>query len=182
MKCCEWHGRRVHLSSSFHATLAAMVGTVETRIHELVEAGGGETIFATRFFPLVELDSGTRVGLDAQARFAITHPDALCIYAPDEGHMFHEVLEMKRNQFDDALEAGAKVHGLDAIEVSLSFPASGIVRAVLVKNMHYTTRLALQWLRPSEVRDVQVEIRRIVQDRRNPTVLRDFATRLLVPE
>ncbi len=168
--------------AALRATLAAMVGMVETRIHELVEAGAGEIVFATRFFPLVELDSGTRVGLDAQARFTITHPDALVVYEAEEGHMFHEVLEMKRNQFDDALEQGAKTLGLPPIEVSLSFPASGIVRAVLVKNMHYTTRLALQWLRPSEVRDVQVEIRRIVEDRKNPTVLRDFAKRLLVPE
>jgi hypothetical protein len=172
----------MHLSWSFHATLRAMVGTVETRIHELVESGSGETVFAARFFPLVELDSGARVGLDAQARFAITQPDALWVYAPEEGHMFHEVLEWKRNKFDDALEEGAKAHGLPPIEVSLSFPASGIVRAVLVKNMHYTTLLALQWLRPSEVRDVQVEIRRIVEDRKNPTVLRDFARRLLVSE
>jgi hypothetical protein len=159
-----------------------MVGTVETRIRELVEAGGGETVFGVRFFPLVELDSGARVGLDAQAHFAITCPDELFVYASEDAHMFHEVLESNRNKFDDALEQGAKTHGLDPIEVSLAFPASGIVRAVLVKNMHYTTRLALQWLRPSEIRDVQVEIRRIVEDRKVPTVLRDFAARLLVAE
>lgn len=159
-----------------------MQGTVEARVQELVEAGKGETIFSTRFFPLVELDSGARVGLDAQARFAVTLPDSLCVFAPEAAHMFHEVLEWKRNKFDDALEAGAKTHGLPAIEVSLSFPATGIVRAVLVKNMHYTTRLALQWLRPSELRDVQAEIRMIAADRATPTALRDFALRLLVPE
>lgn len=181
-KCCEWHEIRMHVLVSFHATLGAMHGPVEARIRELVEGGGGEAIFATRFFPLVELDSGARVGLDAQARFAITLPDALCTYAPEAGHMFHEVLEWKRSKFDDALEEGAAVHGLAPIEVSLAFPATGIVRAVLVKNMHYTTRLALQWLRPTELRDVQVEIRHIVQDRATPTQLRDFAARLLVRE
>lgn len=159
-----------------------MPGPVETRILELVEAGAGEPIFSTRFFPLVELDSGSRVGLDAEGRFAITHPDALWVFATEHGHMFHEVLEWPRNKFDDALEQGAKLHGLPALEVSLSFPAAEIVRAVLIKNMHYTTRLALQWLRPSEIRDVQVEIRRITEDRKTPTVLRDFAARLLIRE
>jgi len=158
-----------------------MAGPVETRILELVAAGAGEPLFATRFFPLVELDSGARVGLDAQARFVIALPDELCICSFDNGHMFHEVLEWNRNKFDDALEQGAKPHGLPPLEVSLSFPASEIVRAVLVKNMHYTTRLALQWLRPSELRDVQVEIRKIAEDRKTPTVLRDFAARMLLP-
>lgn len=159
-----------------------MQAAVEARIRELVEGGAGETVFAARFFPLVELDSGARVGLDAQARFAIALPEELCVFAPDVGHMFHEVLEWKRNKFDDALEEGAKAHGLPPIEVSLAFPATGIVRAVLVKNMHYTTRLAFQWLRPSELRDVQVEIRRIAEDRATPTSLRDFANRLLLRE
>ena len=108
--------------------------------------------------------------------FVVTGPGFFVhLRSEDDGHMFHEVLEWNRNKFDDALEQGAKALGLPPIEVSLAFPASGIVRAVLVKNMHYTTRLALQWLRPSEVRDVQVEIRRIVEDRKIPTVLRDFA-------
>lgn len=156
------------------------MGPVETRIHELVASDAGETVFSARFFPLVELDSGARIGLDAQARFAIVMPDALYVFTPDDGHMFHEVLEWNRNKFEDALEAGAKVHGLPALEVSWSFPATGIVRAVLVKNMHYTTRLAFQWLRPSELRDVQVEIRKIAEDRATPTALRDFALRLLV--
>ena len=166
----------------FRATLDSMHGTVEARIRELVERNGGEIFLGTRFFPLVDLDSGARVGLDAEARFAITLADALCAYAPDDAHVFHEVLEWKRNDFDDALERGAAAHGLVPIEVSLAFPSTGIVRAVLVKNMHYTTRLALQWLRPSEMRDVQVEVRRLVNDRATPTQLRDFAARLILPE
>lgn len=172
----------MHLSSSFRATLAVMNVAVEARIRELVEAGGGEGVFGSRFFSLVELDSGARVGLDAAAHFCILWPEALHVFSPDAGHMFHEVLEWKRTKFDDALEEGAKAHGLPGIEVSLAFPASGIVRAVLVKNMHYTTRLALQWLRPSELRDVQVEIRRIAEDRATPTALRDFANRLILHE
>lgn len=157
-----------------------MHATVEARIHELVECGGGELFFSSRFFPLVELDSGARVGLDTQSRFVVTLPESLCVYSPNAGHMFHEVLEWSRNKFDDALENGAKSHGLPAVEVSLAFPASGIIRAVLIKNMHYTTRLALQWLRPSELRDVQTEIRHIVEDRATPNTLRDFANRLIL--
>ncbi len=159
-----------------------MEGTVAARIQELVQAGGGEAVFGVRFFPLVELDSGARIGLDADACFAITLSDSLCKYAPEEGHMFHEALEWKRNKFEETLEQGAKVHGLQPLDVSFSFPFAGIVRAVLERNMHYTTRLGLQWLRPSELRDVQAEIRRIVEARGTPTSLREFASRMLVTE
>src|SRR5690242_16023689 len=93
----------------------------------LVEQGKGEALSSSRFFPLVMLDSGARVGLDAEARFALVTADGeLCPFSHDEGHIFHEVLEWKRNAFDDALEEGAKALGLPGIEVSLAFPTTGI--------------------------------------------------------
>jgi hypothetical protein len=160
-----------------------MEGTLGALVRALVEQGKGETLAGGRFFPLVTLDSGTRVGLDAEARFALASEDGTVVVPqiPEDGHLFHEALEWKRNTFDDALEEGARAHGLPPLEVSLAFPTPGIVRAVLAKNMHYTTRLALQWLRPSELRDVRDDLHRVADDRRIPTALRDLARRLLVP-
>jgi len=107
--------------------------------------------------------------------------DTLTPYTAEDAHVFHEVLEWKRSVFDDTLEDAARGLGLPAVEVSLAFPVSGIVRAVLAKNVHYTTRLAMAWLRPSELREMQDDLRRVAGDRQLPMSLRDFAQRLLVP-
>ncbi|MRG90548.1 hypothetical protein [Polyangium spumosum] len=160
-----------------------MDGSIVARLRALVEEGKGETIGTARFFPLVTLDSGARVGLDGEGRFVLARAegDTIVVYTAEDAHVFHEVLEWKRSLFDDTLEDAARALGLSAVEVSFAFPVSGIVRAVLAKNMHYTTRLALAWLRPSELRDVQDDLRRVAEDRQLPTTLRDFAQRLLVP-
>ena len=160
-----------------------MDGTVGARLRVLVEEGKGESIGSARFFPLVTLDSGTRVGLDGEGRFALASAegDVLSAYTPEDAHVFHEVLEWKRSLFDDTLEDAARALGLPAVEVGFAFPVTGIVRAVLAKNMHYTTRLALSWLRPSELRNMQNNLHRVAGDRQLPTSLRDFAQRLLVP-
>jgi len=149
----------------------------------LVEQGKGESISSTRFFPLVTLDSGARVGLDGEARFALITADGeLRTFSNEEGHVFHEVLEWKRSAFDDALEEGGKSLGLPGFDVSLAFPTTGIVRAVLQKNMHYTTRLALAWLRPTDLRELRDDIRRIAEDRYTPSTIRDLASRLIVSD
>jgi hypothetical protein len=160
-----------------------MDATFSQAVRALAGEGKGESIAGSPFFALVTLDSGARVGVDGEGTFAIASAenDALAPYTEEEAHIFHEVLEWKRNLFDDTLEEGARTHGLPPVEASLAFPAVGIVRAVLAKKMHYTTRLALAWLRPSELRDVQDDLRRVTQDRQLPTQLRDFAQRLLVP-
>lgn len=149
----------------------------------LVEKGKGEPFGQVRFFPLITLDSGARVGLDQDGAFVFVRAEDPNIipYSPEQAYVFHEVVESKRNHFDDALEESANALGLPGIDVSIAFPTLPIVRAVLAKNMHYTTRLALTFLRPTELRDMRDEIKRIAEDRYLPTGLRDFAERLLVP-
>lgn len=160
-----------------------MDGTIGARVRALVEEGKGELVGGARFFALVTLDSGSRVGLDGEGRFTLASAegDVLSPYAAEDAHVFHEVLEWKRNLFDDTLEDAARALGLPALEVGFAFPAPEIVRAVLAKNMHYTSRLALAWLRPSELREMQDDLRRVAQDKRLPNSLREFAQRLIVP-
>jgi len=159
-----------------------MDADIGAAVRALVEEGKGESIGRAKFFPLVTLDSGQRVGLDENARFALASEESseLEPFAAEEAYRFHEVCEWKRAKFDDALEDGARAQGLPPLPVSLAFPAVEVVRAVLAKNMHYTTRLALAWLHPSEIRDAQDEIRRVAADRQLPTALREFAERLVV--
>ncbi len=160
-----------------------MDGSLGARARALVEEGKGEVVAGARFLPLVTLDSGARIGLDAEGRFAITDAEGgpTRPYADDDGHIFHEALEWKRALFDDALEEGARALGLSADEVLAAFPVTGIVRAVLSKGMHYTTRLALHWLRPSELREMRDDLLRISKDRTLPTPIRELAGRLCVP-
>lgn len=161
-----------------------MDGSLGAKARALVEEGKGEVVAGARFLPLVTLDSGARIGLDAEGRFAITDADGggpPSPYADEDGHVFHEALEWKRARFDDALEEGAQALGLPVDEVFAAFPVAGIVRAVLSKGMHYTTRLALHWLRPSELREMRDDLLRISQDRTLPTPIRELAGRLCVP-
>ncbi len=170
---------------AFHAKLLSMSTLPDwsALLAPLVEKGKGEPLGATRFFALITLDSGARIGLDQTGRFVLVREEdpQLVAFSIEDAYFFHEVVESRRRSFDEAVEESAKGLGLPAIEVSLAFPAVEIVRAVLLKNMHYTTRLALGWLHPSELRDVRDEIKRIATDRYTPTSLRDFAERLIVP-
>jgi hypothetical protein len=160
-----------------------MDGTLGAKARALVEEGKGDVVAGGRFLPLVTLESGARIGLDAEGRFAITDADGgpTRPYADEDGHIFHEALEWKRSRFDDALEEGARALGLPVDDVFAAFPVAGIVRAVLSKGMHYTTRLALLWLRPSELREMRDDLVRISQDRMLPTTIRELAGRLCVP-
>ncbi|UQA56574.1 hypothetical protein [Polyangium aurulentum] len=153
------------------------------RARALVEEGKGEVVTGGGFLPLVTLDSGARIGLDAEGRFAIADAEGSAVtpYADADGHVFHEALEWKRSRFDDALEEGARSLGLPVDDVLAAFPVAGVVRAVLGKGMHYTTRLALHWLRPSELREVRDDLLRISKDKTLPTPIRELAERLCVP-
>ncbi|MDI1479048.1 hypothetical protein [Polyangium sp. y55x31] len=156
--------------------------TFRLHVRAIAAEGKGEPFGGRIFLPLVTLDSGARVGVDGDGTFVLASAegDVISPYSTEDAHVFHEVLEWKRDAFDDKLEEAGRALGLPELSASLAFPASGVVRAVLAKNMHYTTRLALSWLRPSELRQVQDDIRRVAEDKQLPTTLRDFARRLLV--
>ena len=151
------------------------------RVKEILEAGGEG---AGRFLPLVTLDSGARCGLDPDGRWLLVPDDGrpAVVYAPAEAHLFHEVLEHKRRRFDDALEEAARAAGLPADEVLFAFPAVEVIRAVLAKEQPYLTRLALEWIGPTELRLLRAEIRAVTRALAMPLPVKQLAERLVVPE
>ena len=139
------------------------------RLQEILDAGGGEPLpSGGRVLPLITLDRAPAAASTAEGAWLLLpddgRPAVRC--APETAHLFHEVLEQKRARFDDAVEAAARAAGLPADEAVFSFPAAAVVRAVLAKQHAYLTRLALEWLRTTELRDLRAEIRRW---RRPPT-------------
>ncbi|AUX22735.1 hypothetical protein SOCEGT47_032420 [Sorangium cellulosum] len=160
-----------------------MDANLRDRVRELLEAGGGEPLEGGRFLPLVTLESGARVGLDSAGAWVFA-PDggAAQVFAPGRGQVFFEVLESRRDDFDAGIEAAARAAGLPAEEVAYSFPATDVVRAVLAKGLPTMTRLALSWLRLTEVRALRAEIAAVSRDPTMPAAIRDLAERLTVPE
>jgi hypothetical protein len=162
------------------------VTTLDARVQELLDGGAGEPVAGgpERFLPLVTLESGARCGLDREGRWLLVpeggHPATRC--TPSTAYLFHEVLEWKRARFDEAMEAAARVHDLPAYPVVDAFPAVEVVRAVLAKEHPYLTRLALEWIRPTELRPLRAEIRAVTKAANMPVPVKDLAERLIVPE
>jgi hypothetical protein len=154
------------------------------RLRELLDGGGGEPAGTDRFVPLVTLDSGVRCGLDREACWLLLPDDGRppVRYAPDGAHLFHEVLEWKRRRFDEALEEAARGHGLPPDDVVFAFPAVEVIRAVLAKQHPYLTRLALEWIGPTELRALRAEIREVTRTPAMPLPVKELAERLVVPE
>jgi len=163
--------------------MRAMESALSARIREILDAGGGEGAGELRFLPLVTLESGARVGLDPDGKWVFAPGDERppVRIADDNVYRLQETVEQKRREFEDTLEAAAKAHALPPADVVFSFPALALVRAVLTKQSSYLSRLALEWLLPSELREMRAEIVAVVNDERMPRPLRDFATRLVVP-
>ncbi len=156
------------------------------RLQEILDAGGGDPLpggSPQRFLPLATLDSGTRCGLDREGGWVLLpddgRPALRC--TPPTAHLFHEVLEWKRSRFDDAVEAAARAAGLPVDEAVFSFPAVAVVRAVLAREHAYLTRLALEWLRTTELRELRAEIVAVSKSPDMPVPVREFAERLTVP-
>ncbi|WP_044249242.1 hypothetical protein [Chondromyces apiculatus] len=157
--------------------------TLATQLQALLDAGGGEPMEGGRYLPLVTVESGARVGLDATATWILVpdNGDPPRRYAPEQAHTFYEVVETKRQEFDDTLEETAAAAGLPAEEILFSFPAVPIVRAVLARDFPYLTRLALVWIRTTELRELRAEILTISRNTDLPIAIRDLATHLIVP-
>lgn len=162
-----------------------MSANLKDLVRELLETGGGEPLEGGRFLPLVTLESGARVGLDSSATwvFAPEGGGAAQALAHERGRVFFfEVLESKRDDFDASIEAAARAAGLPPEEVAFSFPAADVVRAVLARGLPSMTRLALSWLRLTEVRALRADIMAVSRDPTMPVPIRDLAERLTVPE
>ncbi|MFT3772116.1 MAG: hypothetical protein QM820_42465 [Minicystis sp.] len=139
---------------------------------------------AERFLLLVTLDSGARCGIDREGRWVLVPEDgrAPVRWSEGEAHLFHEALEWKRARFDDAVEEAARALGLPAEDVLFSFPAIEVIRAVLAKQQPYLTRLALQWIGPTELRALRREILAVTRQDNMPVPVKELAARLVVPE
>jgi hypothetical protein len=153
-------------------------------VGRLLAEGRGDERAGVRFLPLVTLESESRFGLDAAAIWVAVPPDERPPFscAPGDEHLLAEALEWKREKFDAALEEGARAQGLAPEDVVFAFPALELVRSVLATRSPYLTRLALLWLRPTELRALRVEILRVAADRELPAPVKDLAERLVVPE
>jgi hypothetical protein len=145
------------------------------------EAGKAEAFGATKQLILLQLESGARLGLDAEARFTLTaeggEPKVLDATTARD---FHELVEQSRDAFDTALEARAKELGLTPNDLVCAFPAPLIVRAILDRDFPYLSRLALLWVIPSERRELADVIARAARSERLPPSIREIAERLLV--
>lgn len=172
------------------AEMAEITSELLERMRAILDGGGGEAFGDARFVPLVTLESEARCGLELRLE---TKARLVWVSAPSDGrplvraepgqeHLLYEVLETKRDDFEDRLAEGALAAGLPAEATVLAFPAIAVVRAVLAKEHAYLSRLALQWLLPSELRELRVDILRVIAARDMPTPVKDLAKRLVVPE
>jgi hypothetical protein len=152
------------------------------QVRAILEAGGGEAVGERRVLPLVTLDSGARFALDGDLKWLLLPESGPPIpWSPENAYLMHEPLEWKRARFDDTIEDAARALGLPALEVVFTFPAVEIVRAVMAKGAAYLTRLALEWIRPSELRELRKDILAVVTMPNIPVPVREFAQRLVVP-
>ncbi len=158
--------------------------TLAAPVREALDGGRGEKIGSSRFLPLVTFESGTRLGIDEELRWIALPPDGRppFVYGPGTEHVICEAIEVKRDVFDAELEEGARAVGLPADDALFAFPTVGLVRAVLAKDSPYLTRLALLWLRPTELRELRDDILRVSRQPNLPVPLKELAQRLVVPE
>jgi hypothetical protein len=64
----------------------------------------------------------------------------------------------------------------------MGFPAVPVVRSILAKKSSYLTRLALEWVLPSERRELREEILEVTRTDNMPAQVKELARRLLVRE
>jgi hypothetical protein len=57
-----------------------------------------------------------------------------------------------------------------------------VIRAVLARQSSYLTRLALEWIRPTELRELRREILAVREVPNLPVAVKQYAERLVVPE
>ncbi|MFO0757121.1 MAG: hypothetical protein U0359_11565 [Byssovorax sp.] len=159
-----------------------MESALAARVQEILEAGGGETRDGVLFLPIVTLDSGAQQGIDAKLRWVLAPSGGPAVTIGAENvHLLHEALEWKRDRFDDAIEARARELSLPADDLLFSYPVTALVDAILAKRSSYLTRLALSFLRTTELRPLRAPILAVTRDDSMPGPIKDLAARLVVP-
>ncbi|MCC6521253.1 MAG: hypothetical protein IT373_01200 [Polyangiaceae bacterium] len=154
------------------------------QIAALIAEGRGETWDTVAVLPLLDLESGSRFGLDPKGIWVTImpgHPAPLC-FGPGTERRFAELLETPRAEVEQLLDARARAYGLPSDPLTLSVPSIELVRAVLGSGAAHFTRLGLLWLLPSELRLLRKEIAAVAVDNRMPRTVKEIAQRLVVPE
>ena len=160
-----------------------MESALGTRVREILEQGGGEPLGDARFLPLVTLESGARQGIDGALRWVQIPADGSAPVLISDGnvHLLHEAIEQRRDHFDEAIEQQARALGLPVDDLLFSYPVTALVRSILARRSSYLTRLALAWLRTTELRPLRDEILAVTRDSTMTGPVKDLATRLVVP-
>ncbi len=160
-----------------------MAASLSEAVREALDAGRGEVLGGRAVLPLVTLESGGRVAIDAELGWSLLMPDGSVRPATaGEEHVLYEAVEQKRAEFEGAIEDAARAVGLDPDAVVLAFPSTGVVRAVLARRVPFLVSLALRWLLPSELRELRPDILRVAQGSDLPRPVRELAEHLVVPE
>ncbi len=157
--------------------------SLREQVAALLEEGKAESVGEESFLPIATLESGMRLGLDAEGRW-VAHPaggERLQVFESGAEKVFHEAVEMPRADFEALLERGVTELGLPET-VAWSFPAVELVSAMLEMRSPHMVRLALQWPLPSELRELRPLIVEAAESGIMPNAVRDLARRLVVPE
>ncbi len=159
-----------------------MSDALRERFDAIVEAGDSEGVQDRHFVAIFTLDSGLRYGLVDDLSWALVDGDRLTVFQNGTETAFVEVLEHRRQQFDERLEQGAAACGFPAEEVLFSFPAMEIVRVMVEGASQHFCRLAMLWVKPSELRPLRSVLLGAAENSGWPAALRDLARRLVVHE
>jgi hypothetical protein len=140
----------------------------------------------TRFVEILSFDARFGVACDADGENVawarqVEPGAALVRFTPTAAKHFVELLEQPRRGLDEQIEAAAHKLGMPVDPLLLSLPSVELVRAMLKSGSPHYCRVALQWLVPTELRELRDDIAPLVDDRNLPIMVRELAEHLLVP-
>lgn len=147
------------------------------RLRALRDAGDVDELFVEVF----TLDEDGCFGLLLDGRWATLRDGGPVAFEPSTASVFVQLLEHGRDEIDVLMAQGAAAQGLPPEAVAESLPAVALVGAVLGMRSHHYCRLALMWLRPTELRPLRAQIAALAEDADLPEQLRALARRLTVP-
>jgi hypothetical protein len=148
-----------------------------------------EQVAGHAFVALLDFESGPRYGLLATAdgtgdhgRWARASGGKITPFGPGEAPSFVELLEHPRRDVETLIEKRAAALGLPALATAWSLPATDLVRAMLAGPSQHFARLAMEWLLPTELRELSAELRACSENRDFPEPVRALAAHLIPRE
>ncbi len=149
--------------------------------------GSAEQVAGHSLVVLLDFESGHRYGLMVTAdgagdhgRWARAANGKITPFGPGEEHAFVELLEHPRRDVEAHIEKRAAAVGLPALAAAWSLPGVELVRAMLNGPSQHFARLALEWLLPTELRELRAEILACSENRDFPEAVRALAQHLIL--